>query len=136
MTTIVNGATKARLVWILSQIANLQNWIQPDGQTILSGVQIELQDIVNGATEPATVAPTTEIQAVPLDEVNDLTNEIVFKVTNIITAARADILASIAAIPAPAPAAPAVAATTAAPTTDTTTAPAAADPAPAATATA
>jgi hypothetical protein len=119
MTTIVNGATKARLLWIAAQLEALENWIRPDGETILSGAKIELQDIINNATEPATVAPTTDIQAMTADQVG----EVVKQVTDAIASTRADVLASIAAIPAPAAPAPAAATTTA--PADATQAPAA-----------
>lgn len=110
MSTTINEATRARLVWMAEQLTKLHeyNYVRYEGDTIFRAVRQELDDINANAVEPVYQPPATVLQVVEVSALGAITTSIIeavessdLAVIDAIAQTRADVLA---AIPAPAPA--------------------------------
>jgi len=109
MTTLINEATRARLLWLATQLDTLHdnNWIRSEGEHIFSYARQELADINVGAIEPVTNPPATVLTVMTPEQVGRVVAGITddmqssdLAIIDAIAATRADVLA---AIPKPAP---------------------------------
>lgn len=129
MKTAIAAAAVARLNWIASQLATVNDnyWVRPEGEHVFKAMRQELDDIIANAVEPVTVynPPAIVQEVMTSEQVETLVDRVVaaipaatdpdvivtaikgalesteLAVVDAIAQTRADVLA---AIPAPAPA--------------------------------